>query len=146
MSILRHEPLFVHYIIFPLRRKYFPRLSLLFLNCHCNTPQIMIVYIMKKDPGGDFMAKQSRYKQMEQLLTRALIISAILFVLYLITASASILWLKVLISIVIILLSVAGLGLLYMSKELLKQRSLWLTTGFFGLLICVISSLVLAFP
>ena len=92
------------------------------------------------------MARQSRYKQMEQLLTRALIISAILFVLYLITASASILWLKVLIAIVIILLSVAGLGLLYMSKELLKQRSLWLTTGFFGLLICVISSLVLAFP
>ena len=92
------------------------------------------------------MARQSRYKQMEQLLTRALIISAILFVLYLVTASASILWLKILIAIAIILLSVAGLGLLYMSKELLKQRSLWLTTGFFGLLICVISSLVLAFP
>ena len=83
---------------------------------------------------------------MEQLLTRALIIGAVLFVLYLITATAGILWLKVLSAIVIILVSAAGLGLLYMSKELLKQRSLWLTTGFFGLLICVICSLVLAFP
>ena len=92
------------------------------------------------------MARQSRYKQMEQLLTRALIIGAVLFVLYLITATAGILWLKVLSAIVIILVSAAGLGLLYMSKELLKQRSLWLTTGFFGLLICVICSLVLAFP
>ncbi len=92
------------------------------------------------------MAKQNRYKKMEQLMTRLLILTAILFVLYLITAAANILWLEILSAIAVILISAAGLGILYMSKELLKQRSLWLTTGFFGLLICVICSIVLAFP
>ena len=38
------------------------------------------------------------------------------------------------------------LAFLYMSKELLKQRSLWLTSGFFSILLCLTVSLILSFP
>jgi len=90
--------------------------------------------------------KRNRYKELEQLMTIALIAGAVLFLLYLICAIAGILWLKVVIAIIAILLCLAGLTLLYMTKELLRQRSLWLTTGFLSVLLCIVVSLILNFP
>ena len=90
--------------------------------------------------------KRNRYQEMEQLLTVALIASAILFVLYLICAIASILWLKIVIAVIAMLFCLAGLALLYLTKELLRQRSLWLSTGFFSVFLCILVSLILNFP
>ena len=90
--------------------------------------------------------KHNRYKEMEQLLTVALIASAVIFVLYLICAIAGILWLKVVTAIFTILFCLAGLAVLYLTKELLRQRSLWLSTGFLSVLLCIIVSLILNFP
>ena len=69
------------------------------------------------------MANRSRYKDLEKMMTLLLIASALDFVLYLVFAGAGIVWLKVITAIFAILMPVLCLGFLYMSKELLKQRS-----------------------
>ena len=92
------------------------------------------------------MAKQNRYREMEKLMTTALIADAVIFVLYLIFAGVGIAWLKIVLAILEILLALGSLSLLYLSRELLKPRSLWLTTGFFSLFLCTLVSLILAFP
>lgn len=92
------------------------------------------------------MAKQNRYKEFEKLMTLMLLGAAGLFIVYLIIAIAGIFWLKIVLGIVNILLSVAGLYFMYSSQELLKQRSLWLSCGFFAALICTAVSMILNFP
>ena len=88
----------------------------------------------------------NRYKEMENLLTKALIADGALFFLYLIFAIAGVVWLKVILAIFAMLIAAAVLALLYLSRELMKQRSLWLTTGFFAVFITLLASLILAFP
>lgn len=92
------------------------------------------------------MAQRNRYQDLSRLMTIALIIAAVFFVLYLIFAGVGIIWAKVLTAILAILVPVLCLGFLYMSQELLKQRSLWLTTGFGGILVCTVVSLLTNFP
>jgi hypothetical protein len=92
------------------------------------------------------MAQRNRYQDLTRLMTAALIGSAAFFVLYLIFAGIGIVWAKVLTAIFAILVPVLCLGFLFMSQELLKQRSLWLTTGFGGILVCTIVSLITNFP
>ncbi len=92
------------------------------------------------------MAKRNRYQDLERLLTGLLIASAVDFVLFLIFAGTGVIWLKVITAIFAILMPVLCLGLLYMSQELLKQRSLWLTMGFFGIFLCTVVSLIANFP
>ena len=88
----------------------------------------------------------SRYKEMERNLTYGLLADAGLFVLYLICAGSGVIWLKVILSIFCIALSAFILWLLYVSKELTKKRSLWITTGAAAILVCLIFSLILNFP
>ena len=92
------------------------------------------------------MAKRSRYQNLERLLTGLLIASAVDFILFLIFAGTGVIWLKVITAIFAILMPTLCLGLLYMSQELLKQRSLWLTMGFFGIFLCTVVSLIANFP
>ena len=92
------------------------------------------------------MAKRNRYKKMEKLMTAVLIADGVLFLMYLITAGAGVLWMKWICGILSILVSGAGLVFLYKTKELLKQRSLWLSSGFFAIAVTVLASLILAFP
>ncbi len=92
------------------------------------------------------MAKRDRYKQFEQTMTLMLLACVLLFAAYLIAAGAGILWLKIVLGIFAIGVPLAGLALLWMSKELLRPRSLWLTCGFFAVLACTLASLILAFP
>ncbi len=90
------------------------------------------------------MKKENRYKEFEQLLTAGLIADGVLFALYLLLSG--ILWLKIVLAVFSVLLSLAGLALLFLTGELLRKRSLWLSTGFFSLLLCLVVSLILAFP
>lgn len=92
------------------------------------------------------MAKRSRYKDMERGMTILLIASALDFILFLVFAGMGILWLKVITAIFAILMPVLCLSFLFLSRELLKQRSLWITMGFFGILICTIVSLIVNYP
>ena len=92
------------------------------------------------------MAKKNRYQEMEQLLTVALIADVVIFALYLIVAGAALGWLKILLAAVTMLMAVAGLAFLFLTQELLKQRSLWLSCGFFSVFICTLVSLILGYP
>lgn len=88
----------------------------------------------------------NRYKEMERYMTYALIADAIIYVIYLIAAATGTIWLKVITAIIAFLISGLCLGYLYMSKELLKPRSLWMTTGAAAVLLCTLFSLILNYP
>ena len=90
--------------------------------------------------------KANRYKEMERYMTVLLITAAVMFVLFLIYSGIGILWAKVITCIFAIVIPFLCLGVLYLTKELFKGRSLWLTTGFFGILICTVVSLLTNFP
>ena len=79
-------------------------------------------------------------------MTKFFLACLILFLLYLLVAGYGILWLKAVTSIFAILLSGLCLIFLHLSGELLRQRSLWLSTGFFGILICTVVSLLVNLP
>lgn len=89
---------------------------------------------------------KNRYREMEYYMTIALIANLLSFILFLIAAGSGTIWLKVICAIVTILLSGLCLTVLYLSKELLRQRSLWMTTAAAAILLCLIFSLILNFP
>ncbi len=92
------------------------------------------------------MANRDRYRNFEKRMTAALLVCVLLFVGYLIAAGAGVLWLKVLLAVVIMAVSAGGLAMLWMSRELTRPRSLWMSCGFFAVIACTLASLILAFP
>ena len=90
--------------------------------------------------------KHNRYAIMERYMTFALCLDAILFILYMIVAGNGIIWLKVILTLLCLAISGALLWFLYMTKELLRQRSLWITAGAGAIAICLLFSLLLNFP
>lgn len=92
------------------------------------------------------MARRNRYKEMEEMMTRALIGDAVVFALYLLFAARSIIILKVITAIVAGVGSVLCLGFLYMTGEIQRLRSRWMVTGFAAVLLCLIVSLILNVP
>lgn len=89
---------------------------------------------------------QIKYQQLQQFLTYGIIAAAVLFVLYLVFAGLGIIWAKVVTAVLAILISFACLALLYMRKELLRQRSFWITTAAVAIIVCLLFSLILNFP
>ncbi len=93
------------------------------------------------------MAKRpNRYKEMEHYMTYALIADTLLFLLFMIFAGFGVVWLKIILAICAILLSGLCLAFLYITKELLHQRSFWMSVGAAAILVCVLFSLILNFP
>ena len=92
------------------------------------------------------MAKRNRYREMESLMTKVIIADAFVFVLYLIFAANDLTALKVTASIISIAASVLSLVWLFITGEFPRRRSLWMVTGFIGIALCVIVSLLLGFP
>lgn len=90
--------------------------------------------------------KKNLYKDMERSVTLVLLADLLLFVFYLIAAVNGIVWLKVILFILTALLSVLCLLFLYYTGEINKQRSLWMTTAFAAITVCVLFSLVLNYP
>ena len=93
------------------------------------------------------MAKRNnRYKQMELRMTCVLLADLFLFIVYLFSAGFGVIWLKVITAIFAILASLLCLGFLYLSQELLRRRSLWMTLAAGAILICTLFSLIVGFP
>lgn len=90
--------------------------------------------------------RRNRYKEMERYMTYILLGDTALFLLYLLVAGFGIAWLKVFISIVVILVSGLCIAYLYLTGELLRYRSRWLSVGFAAIILCLIVSLVLNYP
>lgn len=96
---------------------------------------------------GCIVAKRkNRYKAMDQLMTKVLIADGGIFLLYLLFAGLGVGPGKVLMAILGILLSVLCLGFLYMTNELLRKRSLWMTAAAASIIICILVSLIANFP
>lgn len=90
--------------------------------------------------------KNNRYQKMVQIMTGILALDLLLFILYLISAGMGITWAKVITAIFSILISGAVLGYLYLSKELLRPRSRWMSAAGAAILICTLISLITVFP
>ncbi len=90
--------------------------------------------------------KGIRYQRMEKYITYGLIADAVLFILYLIFAGFGIIWMKAICAVAAIVLSAAILGYLYLTRELLRPRSLWMSVAAAAVAVCVLFSLILNFP
>ena len=91
-------------------------------------------------------AKPLRYKEMERYMTITLCADTALFVFYLIAAGNGVIWLKVILALLCLGISGLLLWFLYTTNELLRQRSLWITTGAAAIVACLLFSLILNFP
>ena len=92
------------------------------------------------------MAGGHHYKRFQKLMSIALLADLGLFLLYFLFAALGVLWLKVILALLILGGSAVGLWILFSSQELLRQRSLWLSCGFFAIFICCLVSLILNYP
>ncbi len=92
------------------------------------------------------MAKRNRYLAFERKMTQILLADAAIFLLYLLFAGLGVTFLKVVLAIVAIGASAICLGLLYLSQELRRKRSLWMTAAAAAVLICTLVSLILSYP
>lgn len=92
------------------------------------------------------MAKRNRYREMESLMTKVIIVDAIVFALFLLCASKGWVVFKVITAIISIVGSLLALCWLYITGEFPRRRSLWMVTGFIGILLCILVSLLLNFP
>lgn len=90
--------------------------------------------------------KTNRYKIMERNMSLVLLADLLLFIFFLIFAGNGIVWMKVILTIFIILVSLGSVAFLYLSNELLKRRSLWMGTAAAAILVCTLFSLILNFP
>ena len=89
--------------------------------------------------------RNNRYKQMELKMSCVLLAEFIFFVIFLFAAGFGVTWLKVITSIITIIASILCLGFLFLSQELLRRRSLWMTAAAAALLLCTLFSLILGY-
>lgn len=92
------------------------------------------------------MSKKSRYKAMESVITAALCLDAVIFLAYLFFAGSGLVALKITAVVLCILISGAVLYFLYITRELLRKRSIWMTLGAACIILCILVSLILRFP
>ena len=90
--------------------------------------------------------RRNRYKQMQRNMLRILIADLCFFVIYLFAAGFGVIWLKATVAIIAILISGLCLGFLYLTQEITKPRSLWMTATALAVLICIVFSLILRYP
>lgn len=93
---------------------------------------------MNENPSG--------YRFFEQVMTILLFVTIAFFVLYLIMAGIGAIAGKIIFAILIFLISGVCLFTLYSSKELLKSRSLWITSAFCSLVLLTLVSLLCNYP
>lgn len=91
-------------------------------------------------------SKRTRYKKLEALITAALCIDIVIFVAFLVFSGMGLTGLKVVTAILCFAVSGAVLYILYMTRELLRKRSIWMTLAALCTIICVLASLILRFP
>ena len=90
--------------------------------------------------------RKSRFKKMEFYITIALCVDAAIFLAYLIFAGMGLLALKIIAAVLCIALSGAALYQLFVSHELLRRRSLWMSLAAACIILCILISLLLNFP
>ena len=92
------------------------------------------------------MAKRNRYREMESLMTKIILVDVLVFIAYLITAGMGANVFKVVTAIISVVGSLLCAGWLYLTGEFGRRRSLWMVTIFICIVICVVVSLLLGYP
>ena len=100
----------------------------------------------KKPQEGSVMARRNRYREFEKKTTLLILADLAVFLLYLLFAGLGVIAMKVITAIIIIIGSLLAIGFLFMSGELLKKRSLWISAAFAGIFLCTVVSLIFNFP
>ena len=90
--------------------------------------------------------KNRQFKDLETFLSVLIIVMLVLFVFYLFMAGGGQLLLKIISAVLIFAICGFGLWLLVNSKELLRQRSIWMTLSFLSGIICTLVSLLAGYP
>lgn len=90
--------------------------------------------------------KKARYKKMEAMITAALFLDLVIFIAYLVVAGMGMIGWKIFTAFLCFVISGAVLYLLFMTKELLRKRSIWMTLAAACIILCVLVSLILNFP
>ena len=90
--------------------------------------------------------RRTRYKKMEFFITIALCADLAIFLAYLIFAGIGLLALKIIAAIICVAISGAALYQLFVSHELLRRRSLWMSLAAACIIVCILFSLILKFP
>lgn len=89
---------------------------------------------------------QHDYKDLDKYMTYILIGTGVAFLLYLLFALLGVVWLKVILSILIFLVCAGVLAVLYLSGEIGKLRSRWMTLGAGCTALCLLVSLITGCP
>ena len=90
--------------------------------------------------------RNSRYKKMEFYITIALCVDVAIFLAYLIFAGMGLIALKIISAVMCFAISGAALYQLFVSHELLRRRSLWMSLAAVCIIICILFSFILKFP
>lgn len=85
-------------------------------------------------------------KEVERVMTYALLGDAGLFALFLLFSALGVGWLKVTLTVFASILSGLGLTSLYLTGEFFRRRSRYLTVGFASVLVCLLVSLIANYP
>ena len=88
----------------------------------------------------------SRFAKMERAVTIALAADLCFFIILLFASGFNILWLKTVAAIFSLLIGLLCFLYLYLTKEWLRRRSLWMSVSAAAIVICVLFSLLLQFP
>ena len=89
---------------------------------------------------------KKQFKDLEMFLTVLIVAMLVLFMLYLIMAGYGQSVMKIICAVLIFCISGFGIWLLYSSKELWRQRSIWMTLTFMSCVICTLVSLLAGYP
>lgn len=92
--------------------------------------------------------RRNRYREMESIMTKVLIVDALIFCLYMFAASRVGAWETIKIIAAALTFVITGLSIawLFLTKELGQRRSLWMATACVSILACLLVSICLHFP
>lgn len=91
-------------------------------------------------------SKKTRYQKMEAIVTGVLCVDTVIFIAYLFFAASGMIAMKAITAIFAVLVSGAVLYFLYITRELLRKRSIWMTLAAACIILCLVISLILHFP
>jgi hypothetical protein len=80
------------------------------------------------------------------MLTRVILGTVAVFVLMLVASANGIGWLKWLLALPVLIVSVLGGGMLILKQEHKRRRSWWMLASFVSFLACTLVSLMVGFP
>ena len=90
--------------------------------------------------------KKNHYRDLERFILLCLALATIVFIAFLTAAGTGNIALKIIYAILAIGISGFCLWILYLRRELLRQRSLWLSVWSAAIVICILAAIILHFP